>query len=265
MGAVGADPVPARRCTPAPAATSRRTSAPTSGASKAPDHIGILVALKDRQNALKNPYAHLHEPDITFDSVKDSLMLWDPIRYRETCPSSDGACAMVLAERGRRRARAAQARPGSTAPRCARADDVRRARPGEPAGRPGLRGRRLQAGRHHQPARGDRLRRDVRAVLLVRADVAGEPRLRARGRRLEADVEDGVTALDGDLPVNCRAACCRRTRSAPPACSASPRPPCRSAARPASTRSTAPARALGHAYGGGSQFFAMWVVGSEPL
>ena len=32
--------------------------------------------------------------------------------------------------------------------------------------------------------------------------------------------------------------------------------------RPASTRSTAPASALGHAYGGGSQFFAMWVVGS---
>jgi acetyl-CoA C-acetyltransferase len=23
-------------------------------------------------------------------------------------------------------------------------------------------------------------------------------------------------------------------------------------------------RALGHAYGGGSQFFAMWLVGSEP-
>ena len=62
----------------------------------APDHIGILVALKDRQNGLKNPYAHLHEPDISFDSIKDSLMLWDPIRYAETCPSSDGACALVL-------------------------------------------------------------------------------------------------------------------------------------------------------------------------
>jgi len=24
-------------------------------------------------------------------------MLWDPIRYLETCPSSDGACAMVFA------------------------------------------------------------------------------------------------------------------------------------------------------------------------
>jgi acetyl-CoA C-acetyltransferase len=38
--------------------------------SGAPDDIGILVALKDRQNALNNPYAHLHEPDITYDSVK---------------------------------------------------------------------------------------------------------------------------------------------------------------------------------------------------
>ncbi|OWY61439.1 acetyl-CoA acetyltransferase, partial [cyanobacterium TDX16] len=64
--------------------------------SNAPDHIGILVALKDRQNALKNPLAHLHEPDITFDSVKDSMMLWDPIRYSETCPSSDGAAALVI-------------------------------------------------------------------------------------------------------------------------------------------------------------------------
>src|SRR3546814_20292159 len=64
--------------------------------SGAPEHIGILVALKDRQNALKNPYAHLHEHDISFDSIKDSLMLWDPIRYAETYSSSDGACAMVM-------------------------------------------------------------------------------------------------------------------------------------------------------------------------
>ena len=41
--------------------------------SKAPDHIGMLVALKDRKNGLKNPYAHLHEPDISFDSIKDRL------------------------------------------------------------------------------------------------------------------------------------------------------------------------------------------------
>ena len=86
--------------------------------SGAPDHIGILVALKDRLNALKNPYAHLHEHDITFDSVKDAMMLWDPIRYTETCPSSDGACAMVItneASVGSPR----RHRPGCSGVRCA--------------------------------------------------------------------------------------------------------------------------------------------------
>src|SRR4051794_13112926 len=64
--------------------------------SNAPDHIGILVGVKDRENALKNPYAHLQLEDISFEKVAESPMLWDPIRYLETCPSSDGACAMVL-------------------------------------------------------------------------------------------------------------------------------------------------------------------------
>ena len=87
--------------------------------SKAPDDTGVLVALKDRQNALKNPYAHLHEHDITYESVKESLMLWDPIRYSETCPSSDGAIAMVLTNERGGDAAAADGRPrrGCTGPR----------------------------------------------------------------------------------------------------------------------------------------------------
>jgi acetyl-CoA C-acetyltransferase len=64
--------------------------------SNAPDHIGILVAVKDRLNALKNPYAHLHLTDISYEKVAESMMIWDPLRYLESCPSSDGACAMVL-------------------------------------------------------------------------------------------------------------------------------------------------------------------------
>ena len=64
--------------------------------SGAPNHIGAIVAAKDRQNALKNPYAHLKNPDTTVESVLASQMLWDPIRYDETCPSSDGACALVI-------------------------------------------------------------------------------------------------------------------------------------------------------------------------
>ncbi len=64
--------------------------------SGAPADIGAKVALKDRLNACKNPYAHVKQPDITLEKVKESPMIWDPIRFLEVCPSSDGACAMVL-------------------------------------------------------------------------------------------------------------------------------------------------------------------------
>lgn len=66
--------------------------------SGAPEHIGWKVAVKDRQNARKNPYAHLQLDDISIESVKESPMLWDPIHFLESCPSSDGACAMVLTD-----------------------------------------------------------------------------------------------------------------------------------------------------------------------
>jgi len=64
--------------------------------SGAPEYIGWQVAVKDRLNALKNPYAHLHLPDITIEKVKESPVLWDPLHFLESCPSSDGACAVVL-------------------------------------------------------------------------------------------------------------------------------------------------------------------------
>lgn len=64
--------------------------------SGAPEHIGWQVAVKDRQNALKNPYAHLQLKDISIESVKESPMLWDPLHFLESCPSSDGAIALVM-------------------------------------------------------------------------------------------------------------------------------------------------------------------------
>src|ERR1700739_1973457 len=63
--------------------------------SGAPAHIGALVAVKDRRNGALNPYAHLQQGDITLEIVQASLMLWYPVRADETCPSSDGACAVV--------------------------------------------------------------------------------------------------------------------------------------------------------------------------
>lgn len=63
--------------------------------SGAPADLGCRVAFKDRKHALLNPHAHLQEePDL--EQYLASPMLWDPIRFSEVCPSSDGAVAMVI-------------------------------------------------------------------------------------------------------------------------------------------------------------------------
>jgi len=64
--------------------------------SGAPRNTGHLVAVKDRLAALRNPKAHLHLPDIDLKTVEESFLLWDPLRYLDVCPSSDGAMAMVM-------------------------------------------------------------------------------------------------------------------------------------------------------------------------
>ena len=83
-------------------------------------------------------------------------MLWDPLRYLESCPSSDGAAAMVL---GSERTPAARRRlpPAWIHGTAMRSEPhhVRRAGPGEPPGRPGLRGRRLPPGRASPTPRAD--------------------------------------------------------------------------------------------------------------
>jgi len=79
--------------------------------SGAPLDVGPMVAVKDRRNALKNPYAHLKLTDISVESVKASPMMWDPVHYLESCPSSDGACAVVFTDRAGGEAAAAAGRP----------------------------------------------------------------------------------------------------------------------------------------------------------
>lgn len=79
--------------------------------SGAPEHIGWKVAVKDRLNALRNPHAHLKIEDISIEKVKESPMMWDPIRYLESCPSSDGACAVVLTDQQGGKEAAAAGRP----------------------------------------------------------------------------------------------------------------------------------------------------------
>jgi acetyl-CoA C-acetyltransferase len=55
------------------------------------------VAVKARRNACLNPHAHLQLPNITVEEVLESEMLAYPIHRLDFCPSSDGACAIVMA------------------------------------------------------------------------------------------------------------------------------------------------------------------------
>jgi acetyl-CoA C-acetyltransferase len=227
----------------------------------APDHIGILVALKDRLNALKNPYAHLHEKDITFDSVKDSLMLWDPIRYAETCPSSDGACALVL---GSERTVAA-GRPVAWVHGTAMRSEPTMSADRDPVLPVG--GRECAADVYRQAGITDP-RREVDCVEMYVPFSWFEPMWLenlgfagpGEGWKL---VEDGVTQMDGDLPVNMSGGV---LSSNPIGASGMLRfgEVAMQVMGKAGEHQIDGARlAVGHAYGGGSQFFAMWVVGSE--
>ena len=179
----------------------------------APELIGCMVAFKDRQHALRNPFAHLHQPDLTFEQVVESPMLWEPIRYSETCPSSDGACAMVIGNES----------VGDASP--------------NPAW---IHAGAMRSEANNFPGRDEvspQASRDCAADLWRQAGIT-DPRSeidvaemyvpfswyepmwleslgfaeRGEGWRM---VESGATEhRGGDLPVNCPAVCCRRTPSA---------------------------------------------------
>ena len=230
--------------------------------SGAPELIGCMVAFKDRQHALKNPYAHLHQPDLTFEQVVESPMLWEPIRYSETCPSSDGAAAMIIVNE----ATAAS----SPNPAWIHAGAMR----SEANNFPGRDTVSPQASR------------DCAADLWAQAGITNprdeidvvemyvpfswyEPMwLESLGFAEQGEgwrlVESGATNLDGgDLPVNCSGGV---LSSNPIGASGM----IRFAEAALQVRGLAgehqvdgARRALGHAYGGGAQYYAMWVVGSE--
>jgi acetyl-CoA C-acetyltransferase len=162
-----------------------------------------MVAVKARRNAARNPHAHLKMPTLTVDEVLASRPLAHPIRLLDMCPQSDGACAIVIAaEKPARRL-------------CPRPAWVK-----------------ASATRHEQPYIGDidrrlstmRTLRDAARSVYERAgirdplhdlDVAEiyEPVSYAELAWYEALgfcregeagrlIENGVTAMDGELPVN---------------------------------------------------------------
>ncbi len=65
-----------------------------------PEHAA-RVAVKARRNAARNPHAHLQMPDVTVEEVMSSRLLAEPVRLLDMCPQSDGAAAIVVANADR--------------------------------------------------------------------------------------------------------------------------------------------------------------------
>jgi acetyl-CoA C-acetyltransferase len=235
--------------------------------SGAPDHIGMKVAVKDRLQALKNPYAHLHLPDISMEMVQESVMLWDPLRYLETCPSSDGAAAMVIGSE----AAAGQAEAATGTPPAWIHGMAMRSEPTMFAGRDQVNpqaGRDCAADVYRQAGvRDPRADFDMAEVYVPFSWY--EPMwLENLGFCAEGDgwklTDEGATALDGgDIPWNCSGGV---LSSNPIGASGMLRfleTALQVRGRAGEHQVADCRRALGQAYGGGSQFFAMWVLGAE--
>ena len=228
----------------------------------APEHIGWQVAVKDRLNALKNPLAHLHMPDISLEAVQASPMLWEPIRYLETCPSSDGAAAMVLTnEAGARRSPRPPAWVLGTALRS------------EPILFPGRNQVSPQAGRDcaqalYRQAGITDPRREIDVAEIYVPFTWFEPMwLENLGLAPEGtgwkDVDNGVTAMTGELPVNPSGGVLSTNPIGASGMIRFAEAAMQVRQQAGEHQIEGARKALGHAYGGGSQFFAMWLVGAD--
>jgi acetyl-CoA C-acetyltransferase len=235
--------------------------------SGAPADIGMKVAVKDRLHALKNPYAHLHLPDISMKMVEDSVVIWDPLHYLESCPSSDGAAAMVLGSES-----AAAASAAATGRRPAWVHGMAmRSEPTMFAGRDQVN---PQAGRDcaadvYRQAGVSNPRSDFDCAEVYVPFSWYEPMwLENLGFCDEGDgwrlTDEGATSLDGgDIPWNCSGGV---LSSNPIGASGMLRfleVALQVRGQAGEHQVDGVRRALGQAYGGGSQFFAMWVLGTE--
>jgi acetyl-CoA C-acetyltransferase len=229
----------------------------------APGHIGAMVAVKDRRNGSRNPYAHLQQPDITLESVLASPMLWDPVRYDETCPSSDGACAVVIGDQA-----AAEAAGGPVA--WIRATAMRT----EPT---------MFAGKDHVNPRAGA---DAAAALWAQAGVTNpleqvdvaeiyvpfswfEPMwLENLGFAAAGDgwrlTEAGETEIGGQLPVNPSGGVLSSNPIGASGLLRFAEAALQVMGKAGDHQVPGARTALGHAYGGGSQYFSMWLVAATP-
>ncbi len=230
--------------------------------SGAPAHVGPMVAVKDRLNALKNPHAQLKIPDITIEKVMESEMVIPPLRRLECCPTSDGAGAIIFTSE--RKVPKTPRRPAWL-----HASSTRTEAMGHPsrswvsplAGQLCAQDVYRQAGITNPIEELDAAEIYVpfswfEPMWLENLGIVDEN----KGWEL---TESGATSLDGRFPVNASGGVLSAN-----AIGAAGLIRCAEAAM--QVRGTAgehqvdgARKALGHAYGGGSNYFAMWIVGAD--
>ncbi|MFD4356054.1 thiolase domain-containing protein [Nocardia sp. NPDC058518] len=233
--------------------------------SNAPLHIGAMVAVKDRRNGAKNPLAHLHQPDITIESVLASQMLWDPIRFDETCPSSDGACAVVIGD-----AEAAAVVEAEGKKVAWVHGTAMRTEPTTFSGRDQVNpqaGRVAAAALWESAGITDPLEEIDVAEIYVPFSWFEPMWLENLGFAAEGDgwklTDKGETEIGGRIPVNPSGGVLSSNPIGASGLIRFAEAAKQVMGRAGDYQVPNAHKALGHAYGGGSQYFSMWVVGSE--
>jgi acetyl-CoA C-acetyltransferase len=227
--------------------------------SSAPEHIGWQVAVNHRLNATRNPYAHVQRPGITIEEVRDSPMLWDPIRFLESCPSSDGSCAVVLTDEQ-------NARPGSAWVH----GMAWRTETGHFAGRDEVNpraGRECAADAYRQAGLHDPARQVDVAELYIPYSWYEPIWLENTGLAEEGKgwqlVAEGRTAFGGDLPVNPSGGVLSGNPTGATGLLRFAEAALQVRGQAGQHQVDGARLAVGHAMGGASQFHALWVVGSD--
>ncbi|MBY0440789.1 MAG: thiolase domain-containing protein [Mycobacteriaceae bacterium] len=233
--------------------------------SGAPTHIGALVAVKDRRNGSRNPLAHVQQPDITVEKVMSSQMLWDPIRFDETCPSSDGACAVVIGDE-----HAADTRLAQDAPVAWIHATALRTEPLAYAGRDQVNpraGRDAAAALWRAAGIIDPLAEIDAAEIYVPFSWFEPMWLENLGFAAEGEgwklTEAGETAIGGRLPVNPSGGVLSSNPIGASGLIRFAEAAIQVMGKAGAHQVPGARKALGHAYGGGSQYFSMWVVGAD--
>jgi acetyl-CoA C-acetyltransferase len=228
--------------------------------SHAPDHIGALVAVKDRLNGAKNQYAHLQQSEITFESVRASQMLWDPIRYDETCPSSDGACAVVIGDEQAAKAAPSAAWIHATAMRTEPTTFAGRDQVNPQAGKDAAAALWKQAGITNPLEQVDA------AEIYVPFSWFEPMWLENLGFMPEGEgwklTDAGETKIGGKLPINPSGGVLSSNPIGASGLLRFGEAAMQVMGKAGEHQVEGAKTALGHAYGGGSQFFSMWVVRS---